>query len=99
MPSLANLTYEKIYWTHKAQTDLTTIVLFIKQDKPEAAKKFVSEIRKKVLSLKNQPRIGRIVPEIRELIHKNYRIVYLVKKNSIDILTVFEGHKLLNLSY
>ncbi len=95
---------KKIYWTHKAQTDLTTIGLFIKQDKPEAAKKFVSEIRKRVMSLKNQPGIGRIVPEInnpeiRELIHKNYRIVYLIKKNSIDILTVFEGHKLLNLSY
>jgi len=29
------------------------------------------------------------------LIYRNYRIVYILKKNSIDILTVFEGHQLL----
>jgi toxin ParE1/3/4 len=32
---------------------------------------------------------------IRELLYKNYRIVYLVKKKSVEILTVFEGHQLL----
>jgi len=35
------------------------------------------------------------IENIRELLHKNYRIVYLVKKSSIEILTVFEGHQLL----
>jgi len=48
----------------------------------------------------DNPEKGRVVPElslenIRELLHKNYRIVYLIKKNSVDILTVFEGHQLL----
>jgi plasmid stabilization system protein ParE len=48
----------------------------------------------------DNPEKGRIVPElslgnIRELIYKNYRIVYLVKKRSVDILTVFEVHQLL----
>ena len=94
---------KKIFWTQKAQTDLINIGLFIKKDKPIAAKKFVSEIRERVLSLKNNPEIGRVVPEInnpqiREIIHKRYRIVYLIKKSTVDILTVFEGHKLLNLS-
>jgi len=47
------------------------------------------------------PNKGRIVPElsinqIREILYKNYRIVYLTKKTSIIILTVFEGHKLLD---
>ena len=54
---------------------------------------------KEYISIDN-PEKGRIVPElsfenIRELLYKNYRIVYLVKKNSVDILTVFEGHQLL----
>jgi len=45
-----------------------------------------------------------VVPElsfeqIRELIYKNYRIVYLVKKNSIEVLTIFEGHQLLDKEY
>jgi len=51
-------------------------------------------------TLVDNPKKGRVVPElslenIRELLYKNYRIVYLVKKNSLDILTIFEGHQLL----
>jgi plasmid stabilization system protein ParE len=47
-----------------------------------------------------KPRIGRTVPEIsnpdiRELIFKKYRIVHRINKNSQEILTVFEGHRLL----
>jgi plasmid stabilization system protein ParE len=34
-------------------------------------------------------------PEIRELLFKKYRIVYRVKKNAVEILTVFEGRRLL----
>ncbi len=33
-------------------------------------------------------------PCIRELITKKYRMVYRVKKGKIEILTVFEGHRL-----
>jgi plasmid stabilization system protein ParE len=52
--------------------------------------------------LKENPQIGRIVPElyqtdIRELMYKNYRIVYKLKSQDIDMLTVFEGHRLLEL--
>jgi plasmid stabilization system protein ParE len=54
------------------------------------------------LILKENPEIGRIVPEInqadiRELIFKHYRIEYKIKSQRIDILTVFEGHRLLEL--
>ena len=46
--------------------------------------------------------MGRIVPEIsnpeiRELIVEKYRIVYRVQEEDIEILTVFEGHKLLRI--
>jgi len=34
-------------------------------------------------------------PDIRELIFQKYRIVYKLKEKQIVILTVFEGHKLL----
>lgn len=41
-----------------------------------------------------QPESGRIVPEfnraeIRELIHRNYRLVYELKSNRIDMLTIW----------
>ncbi len=49
----------------------------------------------------DNPFLGRQVPEInnktiRELLFRNYRIVYKIKSDSIEILTVFEGHKLLD---
>jgi len=92
----------KINWTQKAQNNLISIGLYIKNDNPGIARKFLGAIRKRVLILKENPQIGRIVPglnqaDIRELIFKNYRIVYKLKSQDIDILTVFEGHKLLKL--
>jgi plasmid stabilization system protein ParE len=52
--------------------------------------------------LSEKPRIGRTVPElaspdIRELVFKKYRIVYRLKANCIEILTVFEGHRMLRI--
>ncbi len=46
------------------------------------------------------PRAGRIVPElgredIREVLEGTYRIVYQIKGSTIDVLVVFEGHRLL----
>jgi len=36
-------------------------------------------------------------PNIRELIFKKHRIVYRVRKGVVEILTVFEGHRLLRI--
>jgi plasmid stabilization system protein ParE len=52
-------------------------------------------------SLVNLPTRGRIVPEfkqenLRELLLDNYRLVYRIKKTSIEIITVFEGHRQLS---
>ena len=46
------------------------------------------------------PLSGRVVPEfniekIRELIYKDYRIVYEVKNNAVCILTIQHGNRLL----
>ena len=44
------------------------------------------------------PTRGRIVPEfnqenLRELLIDNYRLVYRIKMTSIEVITVFEGHR------
>jgi plasmid stabilization system protein ParE len=72
---------------------------YIAGDNPKAAAEFVNKLISAAEILKDNPAIGRVVPElsidkIRELLYKNYRIVYLIKKNSVEILTVFEGHRL-----
>jgi len=46
------------------------------------------------------PEIGRIVPEyadpkMREIIYRNYRIVYRIEERIVEIITVFHGSKLL----
>ncbi len=46
------------------------------------------------------PGAGRVVPEIehddiREVFVGSYRIVYWVRQKTVDVLTVFEGHRLL----
>jgi toxin ParE1/3/4 len=42
--------------------------------------------------------MGRTVPELpesklRELVEGNYRIVYRVRRKTVEILTVFESHR------
>ena len=94
----------KILWTREALRQLTEIEDFIAKDNAERAANFVDEIVDYAESvLSSEPRIGRMVPEIanpdiRELIFKKYRIVYRVNKNNVEILTVFEGHRLLRIN-
>ncbi len=90
----------KIFWTKEALLRLQDIEEYISRDNPVAAIEFIDDLISVAETIVDFPEKGRIVPElsiekIREVFHKNYRIVYLIKKNSIDILTVFEGHQLL----
>jgi toxin ParE1/3/4 len=91
----------KIQWTHEALERLMEVENFISLDNPARAEKFVDEmIEHTEKTLPGNPRLGRVVPEIahpniRELIFKKYRIVYRLNNNNIEILTIFEGHRLL----
>jgi toxin ParE1/3/4 len=90
----------KIRWTHEAFEQLTAIEDYISKDSPERAARFVDQLIEHAESLSDNPRLGRTVPEIanpdiRELLFKKYRIVYRLKENRVEILTVFEGHRLL----
>lgn len=92
----------KLTWTNEALEKLFEIELFISKDSPEKAKKFINYLVDRGESLIKNPQIGRIVPEIsnpniRELIAKKYRIVYHIQPDQIEILTVFEGHRLLRI--
>jgi len=90
----------KLFWTREALLRLREIEDHFSRDNPIAALEFVDKLISIAETLVDNPGKGRIVPElslenIRELLYKNYRIVYLTKKSSVDILTVFEGHQLL----
>jgi len=90
----------KLIWTNEALNRLSDIDNFIAQDSITRARKFVRELICRVSSIPLYPKKGRVVPEfdsrdIREMIFKNYRIVYRIKGDQIQILTVFEAHRLI----
>lgn len=93
----------KIKWTIEALELLIEIEEFISKDSPERAAIFVDQLIEHVEnSLPDNPGMGRIVPEIanpdiRELKFKKYRIVYRLTESSIEILSVFEGHRRLRI--
>jgi toxin ParE1/3/4 len=92
-----------IKWTNEALEQLIEIEEFISKDSPERALNFIDQLIEHIeTNLPDNPRIGRTVPEIanhdiRELNFKKYRIVYRLAGKCIEILTVFEGHRMLRI--
>lgn len=75
---------------------------------PQASREFIeilNYIGKDIIAvekLAKYNRIGRIVPEtndpsIRELIFKSYRIIYRIKEDLIEIISIFHGSRTLKL--
>ena len=92
----------KIKWSKDSIEDLKEICKFISLDSPYYAKVLKDRIFEMVEHLKLFPEIGRTVaeaddPMVRELIYKNYRIIYQIKEEYLEIIAVIHGSRLLNL--
>lgn len=92
----------EVKWTKNALDDLDDIGNYISKDSPKYAKILVNQIFELSNNLEQFPNIGRKVPEydnpkIRELLFKSYRIIYLVKMDHLEIISVFHGSRKLNL--
>jgi plasmid stabilization system protein ParE len=93
-----------VTWSKEAGENLVEIEEFIARDSLERAIRFVDLLIDHTEAiLADNPKSGRTVPEIgnpdiRELIYRGYRIVYRFNGDRIEILTVFEGHRLLRLN-
>ena len=90
----------KVVWTEQAWGRLLEIERFIARDDASAATRLVDKLIDRGDSLKEHPRRGRRLPELpesglRELIVDNYRIVYRRTPGAVEVVTVFEGHRLL----
>ncbi|MBP7552063.1 MAG: type II toxin-antitoxin system RelE/ParE family toxin [Spirochaetes bacterium] len=89
----------KIKWSDYSIENLKEIYDYIAKDSKFYAKEFTRKIAMRVKILSEYPNSGRVVPEnndpyVREIIFKNYRIIYQFKSEHIEILTVFHGSKL-----
>jgi toxin ParE1/3/4 len=86
----------KVHWTDTAEGHLEGIYAYIAQDSPEYAKRMVDRITRRSQQISEFPFSGRRVPEydidqIRELIEGPYRIIYYIKADQIDVLSVLHG--------
>ncbi len=91
---------ERILWTERGIDSLETLIEHIAIDSSYYASRFAQSILQKIESLRDFPRMGRIVPElqkpfIRELIYQNYRIVYQLDRQTIYILLICHGMQIL----
>lgn len=89
----------KIRWTERAQRDLVEIHAYISRDNPDAAQRWIARLRERARKVAPHPYAGRKVPEldreeVREVFLGSYRIIYEIYPQYLDILTVFEGHRL-----
>lgn len=88
----------KIRWTDPATESLRNLQGYIAKDSEIYATSFIQRIVLAVERLTEFPRLGRVVPEadeetIRELLYQNYRIIYRINSELIEILTVIHGNR------
>jgi len=84
----------EIVLTDRFLTRVEEYTDYIAMDHIPTAIKWAEGVFEHCQKLSDQPESGRIVPEfrrpeIRELIHGNYRLVYELKTNQIDMLTIW----------
>jgi plasmid stabilization system protein ParE len=88
----------KLGWTARATRDLLAIERFIAKDDPTAAARLRGILRTRAQAAARMPRMGRRVPEqdrddIREVVVRNYRLIYQVAEKGINVLAIFETHR------
>jgi plasmid stabilization system protein ParE len=88
----------RIRWTDPAIESLRNLHGYIAKDSEIYASNFIQRIVLAVEKLELFPRLGRVVPEAdeettRELLYQNYRIIYRIKGELIQILTVIHGRR------
>ena len=93
----------QVIWAPQAIQDVEAIRAHVARDSPHYADLVVERIVAAVERLQNHPHSGRVVPElgdetIREVIHGNYRIVYRLRHDVVEIATVFHGARLFRLA-
>jgi plasmid stabilization system protein ParE len=86
----------RLDWTDDALADLDGIASAIDGTSPMYAAAFVQRVLDATALLADFPLLGRMVPEfsngnLRELILQNYRIVYRVMGERVELLTILHG--------
>jgi plasmid stabilization system protein ParE len=93
----------RIRWTQQAVEDLRLIREFIERDSAYYGRVVAERLFAATERLEVFPMSGRVVPElgrddVREIIAGEYRIVYRMTVDSVQLLTVFRSSRLFPVS-
>ena len=91
----------KIGFTIQAYKDYEEIFKKLNDVNPQIAEEFDEKLDWIFKTLPKFPELGRMVPErmnpqLREILWKNYRIVYQITHEMIEIITIFSGRRQLS---
>ena len=89
----------EIVWSPQSIEDVESIRDYISRDSARFGLLVAAEIIQAVERLSRFPESGRIVPEfgdpaLREVLWRNYRIVYRLQQSTVEVVTVFHGARL-----
>ncbi|MDT0630162.1 type II toxin-antitoxin system RelE/ParE family toxin [Rubrivirga sp. S365] len=81
-----------------ALDDLDGIGEYFERASQQYARSVVARLYAAPEALADHPQLGRVVPEfgvdhIRELVREGYRIVYVVSRDTVDVLAVLHGRQ------
>lgn len=90
----------KLIWSPRAVEDLDAACAFIARDSDKYAYLFAERIIALIEAMPANPLAGAIVPEydradLRERLFQNYRIVYRMHKDAVEIVAIVHGARLL----
>ncbi len=87
----------KPFYTRAAKQDLTEILLYIAQDKPDAAFAWLEKIETKCVLIATTPEIGESKPQlgvgVRASVVGRYVIFHRLANDRVEILRVIPGDR------
>lgn len=91
---------QTLIWSREALDDIDSIADYISRDSLTHAQQVAERILTLGESLAAQPKLGRVVPElnnpqVRERFVYSYRLIYELRDETIHVLAVIHGKRLL----
>lgn len=93
---------KRVIWTRQAVEDVEAIKAYVARDSERYAVLLAERLVAAIERVGLFPESGRAVPEVddvtlREVVYGNYRIVYRVLPEAVEVVTVYHGARLLRL--
>lgn len=90
----------KVRFSAESMARLQAIADYIRPDSPKAADAMLGKLIDRAHRIADLPRAGRTVPEyrideLREVLERPYRIIYRIRADEIEVVTIMHYRRLL----